>query len=146
MAKRLLSLLLLLAFCSPSTMANSSALSSEVSTVFSDDFDDNVINSSIWTASVSGSGPTIAEVNQRLEISLPGGSQDGSGSIFSANCTNRCTLSGDFDVQVDYQVMTWPTANGVPVGLSASGGAGVVERVGLLATPLISLHSQERYI
>ncbi len=92
--------------------------------VFTDDFNDNSTNTSFWTASVAGTGPTIAETNQRVEIFLPSSAATNPGATY----TSKCTLGGDYDVSVDYQLVVWPADNGVRVGLAAAPG-GIMERV-----------------
>jgi hypothetical protein len=99
----------------------------------SDDFNDNAIDSAKWTAVVRGTGPSIAETNQRLEITLPANSaNDPQSGDFSAYYQSVSCLSGDFNIQVDYQLtsspLTWPSLSGVRVGLTLDGYA--VERVG----------------
>ncbi|MFA5295420.1 MAG: PQQ-binding-like beta-propeller repeat protein [Methanoregulaceae archaeon] len=78
-----------------------------------DDFDDNVCNSTLWDVIGSG-GPYVTETNQRLEITLPA---DSSGDTFSAGYSGTHALRGDFDVQIDYQLLTWPENSGVRAGL-----------------------------
>ena len=86
-----------------------------------DDFNDNAINPSCWTTLPSGFGPTINETNQRLEM------------VFPANCTSEpvsgafgegyqsvCRLNGDFDMQIDYSLIDWPSENGVRIGFGVS--------------------------
>lgn len=69
--------------------------------VMDDTFDDNVLDTSRWTVSVPpGSGGAVV-ASQRLELSL------GPGPGGPAVRTN-CALQGDFDVQVDYLLMSWP--------------------------------------
>jgi hypothetical protein len=80
-----------------------------------DDFNDNQMNASLWQLASAGTGPTVAEVNQRLEITLPANSANS--LLFGAGYRTRCVLRGDFDVQVDYELLTWPTRNGIRVGL-----------------------------
>src|SRR5262245_45364612 len=60
----------------------------------------------------SGTGPTTAEANQRLEIAFPATSP---GSVFGASYTSVCKLRGDFDVRVDYDLVSWLFGNGVRV-------------------------------
>ncbi len=98
--------------------------------IFADDFDDNTTDTTRWSAFTQGSGPTIAETNQRLEISFPATSSDP--SVFSGRYESSCTASGDFDAQVDFHLLEWPAENGVRVGLSTdiAGPAGYsTERV-----------------
>ena len=78
-----------------------------------DDFDDNACDDTLWNVIESG-GPYVTETNQRLEITLPA---DSSGDKFSAGYSGTHVLRGDFDIQVDYQLLTWPENNGVRMGL-----------------------------
>lgn len=100
-----------------------------------DDFDDNSVNPSLWTPYTQGTGPSISEVNQRVEITLPANSKDDYSSIpvFSGGYSSICTLKGDFDVQVDYELLDWPDSNGVRVGLGVPGG--MTERVSFGTLP-----------
>jgi len=76
-----------------------------------DNFNDNSINTSLWQAFSSGTGFNVNEVNQQLEISLPGTTSGAAGYL------SRCALRGDFDMQVDFTLLTWPSLNGTEVGL-----------------------------
>ena len=95
-----------------------------------DGFDDATVAAWIWESRRKGSGPTVAESHGRLEISLP---EDSAGDPFSAGYKSVCRIRGDFDVQVDYQLLEWPSENGVRVGLAAAapeaGRIGLVERI-----------------
>ena len=96
-----------------------------------DDFNDNFRNPNRWrTFSVTGFGPTIAEVNQRLEITHPANSKDlPQDAILGVNAPSVCLLSGDFDIQMDYDLLVWPPGNGVRIGLSTT--LGTVQRTSL---------------
>jgi hypothetical protein len=83
-----------------------------------DNFDDNVTDSSLWSVGQTG-GPVAAETNQRLEITLPANS---AGDQFSAAYYSACQLRGDFDIQVDYELLTWSPTNGVRLSLNTSQG------------------------
>jgi hypothetical protein len=115
--KTLLTLLLLLG-ASLLLISTSTAVASQV--VY-DDFNDNSINTFLWTVFQGGSGPTIAETNLRLEIAHPA---ESAGDIFFAQYISVCQLRGDFDIQADYLLLTWPSANGVRVGLNIDPGTG----------------------
>jgi hypothetical protein len=93
-----------------------------------DNFDDNQFDTSRWRVEAWGTGPTIAEVNQRLEITVPANS---AGSTFSSGPFSRVLVHGDFDVQVDYQLLNWPQTNGVRAGfvLFHDGPAGPSENL-----------------
>lgn len=108
------------------------------SSVLVDDFSDNAINPSVWKSFQEGSGPTVVETNQRLEIALPAQSAEDPApapNIFSAGYTSACRLRGDFDVQVGYVLPVWPIRNGVRMGLNVGfGGVGRISGGGLDAS------------
>lgn len=83
-----------------------------------DDFNDNSINPALWTDSTVGSGVTIAETSQRLEINLAADAANGPAGGFSGGYVTQTFFQGDLDVWVDFQLLDWPSANGVRVGLS----------------------------
>jgi len=86
--------------------------------VLVDDFNDNSINTQLWNVALAGFGPSIAETNQRLEVDIPATS---SGlPVFTAAYQSKFKLKGDFDLQVDYQLLTWPQNNGIRVGIQIS--------------------------
>src|SRR2546428_2358687 len=70
-----------------------------------DNFDDNSLDPSRWSelGVPPGFSGTVIEANQRLEISLGPGAG-------GAGIASRCSLTGDFDVQVDYALLSWPPA------------------------------------
>jgi murein DD-endopeptidase MepM/ murein hydrolase activator NlpD len=87
-------------------------------TAFLDDFNDNAIDSSFWTVRRVGSGPDIVESTHRLNITLPAGSVPDADTYLGAVYDSVCELKGDFDIQVDFQVLTWPIPNnGTRVGI-----------------------------
>lgn len=87
--------------------------------VFREDFNENYINPLHWTAAVYGTGPQMSAVNQRLEIGFPAWS---SGGDFGAKLSTNFLFRGDFDVQVDFQLLTWPFGNGVRTALGIDWG------------------------
>lgn len=92
-----------------------------------DDFDDQTVNTHLWTRNVQGVGPTVAELNGRLEIRLPPTSiEDPTLRVLRGGYSSVCQLRGDFDIQVNYQLLDWPFSNGVRVGLGT--GLGATER------------------
>jgi hypothetical protein len=88
---------------------------------FSDNFNDNKIDSSRWLTSLVGNGPTVKETNQRLEIVIPSNSlsRTSNSSEVIAGITSTCQLRGDFDFQIDYELLSWPPSNGAFVVLTA---------------------------
>ena len=110
-------------------MATGTIGTAQQAPVVADDFNDNAINSSLWAAIQIGFGPTISEKDQRLEITIPYDSGDDSEQrLFRVEYTSVCLLRGNFDIQVDYQLLEWPHANGVRVGLLTRPVSGGVDR------------------
>ena len=115
-----------------------------------DDFNDNDINIDRWTYFTNSSQPTLEEVNGRIEMSLPATSEDGPGGVFGAWLESRCRLKGDFDIQTDYQLLEWPEANGVRIGLGLNltnlGYITFAERVSFGGNDLNSPSGRETYL
>ena len=80
-------------------------------TAADDDFNDNILESSRWTAYVNPTGiGTVIERNGRLEVTLnPGAANVG--------VTGKCFVAGDFDMQVDLLLLSWPPNNNQTVSL-----------------------------
>lgn len=81
-----------------------------------DNFNDNFINPSMWAVEIWNPGPTVAEANGRLEITIPADTVD---DVFAALYL-KYIMNGDFDQQVDFDLLTWPAGNGVSIGLGSS--------------------------
>lgn len=91
--------------------------------VLTDLFNDNSTNPHMWSTLVGGVGPTIQEVNQQVEIALPAYSHGSSQSVapygshdFGAAYISQFTATGDFDTQIEFNLLGWPVANGVRIG------------------------------
>lgn len=85
-----------------------------------DDFNDNTLNSLFWVEQIFGNGVTIKESNQHLEVNFDKNASTGSDfAPLGAGYRSVDKLSGDFDIAVDYDLRqpTWPSQNGVRVGL-----------------------------
>jgi hypothetical protein len=97
------------------TVASASAASAPTSVVaypYQDSFEQGL--GPIWHTSGSGSGATLATVNGRLEVSIRADAANGPpGGWIGAHIGTNCQLRGDFDIQVDYELLVWPAANGV---------------------------------
>ena len=96
---------------------------------WSEDFGDGVVDTSLWHT-ISDSGGTIGEVNGRLEAFI---SHDADPSTHNFNQVDehigsQCTLDGDFDFQVDYELLTWPSHNGFFAMLNAIFADGAIAR------------------
>jgi hypothetical protein len=103
-----------LVICEPITVINSTNF-------LSDNFDDNILDNSRWQLNYVGKASTVREVNHRLEIVIPANSFNGTtnSTQILAGLTSVCNLRGDFDFQIDYELLEWPSSNGVYVFLSA---------------------------
>lgn len=105
----------------------------------SDNFDDNVTNTCMWTSFAGGTGPTIAETGGQVLVTFPTTS-DSPGPLvdFGGLYSSVCRVRGDFSMEVDYHLgpgNPWPSQNGVRVALSAlnpvNGGVNLTERASL---------------
>lgn len=83
---------------------------------------------SAWDVSTTGNGPAASEANGGVDLFLPASAlgDPAQANVIALRLTAKCHLSGDFDLQADYVLSTWPTHNGVRFGLLA--GADSVER------------------
>jgi hypothetical protein len=86
-----------------------------------DGFEGTNIDRTIWNPWTNGGG-TVAQSNGRLELSLPPNPTPDSYGNAGAGLTSICPLHGDFDVQVDYSLLEWPSGvNGASVGFNLWG-------------------------
>lgn len=83
-----------------------------IAAVVSDNFDDGVIDPALWEYPA---GSFIQERNRRLEVTMP------SGQFTVTNFPIRCSLRGDFDVQVDFTLLSWPASGTRLHGFSTGG-------------------------
>ena len=76
-----------------------------------------------WQPIQNGTGATSSEANGKLLTTIVATStQGGQYDLIGANWgTTNCGMVGDFDAQVDYQLLEWPAANGVQAAFSAFG-------------------------
>ncbi len=85
----------------------------------SDTFDGKP-DETFWHIFTQGGGPEATQRNGRVEVSIPGNAtpSDNYGQI-SGNYESRCSLPGDFDAEVDYDLLQWPRGDGVAAQLVA---------------------------
>ena len=95
-----------------------------VSPQFLDTFDDNSLDTAIWTVNQEG-GARIAETNQQLEVTIP---PESTGELISAGVLSRGKIRGDFDIRIGYRVIEWPPHNGVRIGIHF-GEPGIEQRI-----------------
>jgi len=100
--------------CIPDRKAEA-ALVASGSVPYLDSFDGTAIDSRFWQETHGGQGPTVSQDGE-LDIDVPATSDvDPPSQAMWAGVISRCTLHGDFDVQVDYRLPEWPVGNGVHV-------------------------------
>lgn len=98
-----------------------------------DNFDDGKMDTSLWTTFIDGIGPTAIEESGCVVVTIPADAHEAEdphsfgGGFKSAKC-----IRGDFDIQVDYNLVEWPSGSGVSVGLGLwpvrTGNMGNVQR------------------
>jgi WD40-like Beta Propeller Repeat len=91
-------------------------------------FEDGIRDASLWHQIVDP-GATLAETNGRLELTIAADAVPG--GVFNQVDTHygsQCALTGDFDLQVDYQLLQWPSP-GVFAGLHAFFASAGVSRI-----------------
>lgn len=100
----------------------SALASSAHAVVWSDSFEGDSLNPTLWSPTMSG-GPTLAVSGGRLNAVLPANS---SGAMFWASAKGVPKLVGDFDARIDYSLDEWPVTSGVRVGLSIGFNSGTI--------------------
>jgi len=90
-------------------------------------FDEGTRDSSLWYE--DNEGGTIGEQNGQLVASIFGSATPGGAfSQVVEQWGAKCELPGDFDMQVDYALLTWPAHSGYFAALSAMLADGSVAR------------------
>jgi hypothetical protein len=88
--------------------------------VFYDNFNDISRDADKWQDFYFSGGATISETNQRLEITITE-PQNPQGAEAGLPCKDNFNLYGDFDLKVDFNLLAWPTPNGVRLGILVGG-------------------------
>lgn len=73
-----------------------------------------------WSVGGTGTGPSIAQANGQLEVTLPVDTSFGPDGYANAFAFMTCRLTGDFDMQVDYRLLSGPLVPRVHVGFDAA--------------------------
>ena len=82
-----------------------------------------------WHTILFGTGSSLTQTDGRLLESFTADAQQGGPfDNIDAHVGSNCKLVGDFDVQADFSLETWPSANGVQVTLHAFETGGQVLR------------------
>jgi WD40-like Beta Propeller Repeat len=86
-----------------------------------DDFSADRVDPFWFGPNIVGSGPAVVQTNGRLEVSIPSATLNDPGTGFTdAGVSTQCLLLGDYDVQVDYQLLQWPPQSGVNVDFNTN--------------------------
>jgi Tol biopolymer transport system component len=78
-----------------------------------------------WSSGTgNGTGPTVSEVNGRLQFDVPSSTTNGDAGYATADADSSCRLEGNFDIEADYQLLGWPPlapdVNGVNVNFGVN--------------------------
>jgi len=101
--------------------------------VWSDPLNAPTIDAQHWINEAPNADVTLAPSAMGVVMTIAGTAH---GPDFLARLRSRCALTGDFDVQVDYQLVLWPAGSGVRLALATGVGSALatharVERVSL---------------
>jgi DNA-binding SARP family transcriptional activator len=84
-----------------------------------DDFTDPVFNADMWHQETFGTGLNAVEQNGRLEDSITSDAVVDDHHGFEKRYVTNCELGGDFDAFVEFELITWPSVNGLRMTLGA---------------------------
>jgi len=108
--------------------------------VWSDTLTGSQIDPTHWSISTPNPGVTITPSSMGVLMTMSSSASDPS---LGASILSICALTGDFDVQVDYQLGPWPATSGVRTALAANdsptSSSCIVERDSLSATADVSV-------
>jgi len=80
-----------------------------------ENFDNNQFNQNLWNKFKVGTGSLSSVINNRLEVTLPASA---GGALFMGGIQSTFALEGDFDMQVNFELLTWPAGNEAQITLS----------------------------
>jgi DNA-binding SARP family transcriptional activator len=84
-----------------------------------DDFA-NGFDEKIWHRLITGTGVEAEVRNGRFEVTIGADAVEGGPyKVISGQLGTHCRFPGDFDARLEYELLRWPTANGVQVALAA---------------------------
>jgi hypothetical protein len=78
-------------------------------------FDNNQFNQDLWNNFIVGTGSLSSVINNRLEVTVP---SSAGGTLYMGRMQSTFTLEGDFDMQVNFELLTWPAGNEAQITLS----------------------------
>ncbi|MDO9531096.1 MAG: hypothetical protein Q7O12_03065, partial [Deltaproteobacteria bacterium] len=80
--------------------------------VITENFDNGQFNPDLFSIDIKGTGPSAAVVTGHLEITLPSNSTIDPSGAYGCDLYTKFGLTGDYEVQIDFNLLTWPTLNG----------------------------------
>ena len=86
---------------------------STVPAVADDNFDDGVLDQILWEV-LGTQAATIEERDGKIIVTFR---SEETGALMAAGISTKFLFTGPFDVQVDYQLLNWPPANGFRAGM-----------------------------
>lgn len=88
---------------------------SQASGTITENFDNNQYNQRLWWTESMGDEVTSTVANNSLQITLP---VSMGGTLYMGLMAGAFTLSGDFEMVVDFNLLEWPSDNQAQIGLS----------------------------
>lgn len=86
---------------------------------FVDEFTDGVRDASMWHQVVDP-GATLTESGGRVNLAIAGSAAPGGQyNQIDTHLGSQCSIRGDFDYQVDYELVTWPHLGGFRANLQS---------------------------
>jgi hypothetical protein len=79
-----------------------------------ENFDNNQYNQNLWHSYTVGQDSSVSVTNNRLEVTLP---QSPGGILYMGGGGSNFTLGGDFDMQIDFDLLIWPLNNEAQITL-----------------------------
>ncbi|HEX4526981.1 MAG TPA: BTAD domain-containing putative transcriptional regulator [Gaiellaceae bacterium] len=95
----------------------------------SDTFGGDFVDPTIWHQVTTDANVSIAEQNGELVLTVgPAAVRGGAYNQIDVHVGTQCSFPGDFDARVDFNLLEWPQADNIFVGLSAIFAGSVVGR------------------
>ena len=80
-----------------------------------ENFDNDQYNHTLWNKFTVGTDSLSNVINNRLEVTLPASA---GGILYMGGMGSEFTLVGDFDMIIDFELLTWPAKNEAQIGLT----------------------------
>ena len=95
-------------------------ISTSLRAPFLDTFSHDGRDASVWHEIITGTEVEVVQAHGKVEVSIGAGAvQGGPFDNIDGHYGSQCSLPGDFDIQVDYDALTWPITNGTQAALQA---------------------------